>query len=87
MTSRRSRRLGTVTYKGTTDARRHPADQAGLDLHPARRDTGVPLIPVVERKVPQGGAFGEQLSPTQPFPVAPTPLAPSSIKPDQTLTG
>ena len=46
------------------------------------RDTGKPLIPVVERKVPQGGAPGERLSPTQPFPIAPKPLAPSRIKPE-----
>ena len=32
------------------------------------RDTGQPVWPVEERAVPQGGAEGEQLSPTQPFP-------------------
>jgi quinoprotein glucose dehydrogenase len=32
------------------------------------RDTGKPIWPVEERSVPQGGAAGEQLSPTQPFP-------------------
>jgi quinoprotein glucose dehydrogenase len=32
------------------------------------RDTGKPIWPVEERAVPQGGAEGEQLSPTQPFP-------------------
>ena len=32
------------------------------------RDTGEPIWPVEERHVPQGGAEGEQLSPTQPFP-------------------
>jgi quinoprotein glucose dehydrogenase len=32
------------------------------------RDTGQPIWPVEERAVPQGGAEGEQLSPTQPFP-------------------
>ena len=37
-------------------------------LFTLNRDTGVPLIPVVERKVPQGGAPGEKLSPTQPIP-------------------
>jgi quinoprotein glucose dehydrogenase len=44
------------------------------------RDTGKPVIPVEERPVPQGGAPGETLSPTQPFPVAPRPLAPSVIR-------
>jgi quinoprotein glucose dehydrogenase len=32
------------------------------------RDSGKPVWPVEERKVPQGGAEGEELSPTQPFP-------------------
>jgi quinoprotein glucose dehydrogenase len=32
------------------------------------RDTGKPVWPVEERSVPQNGAEGEQLSPTQPFP-------------------
>ena len=32
------------------------------------RDTGKPVWPVEERAVPQGGAEGEKLSPTQPFP-------------------
>ena len=32
------------------------------------RDTGKPIWPVEERQVPQGGAEGEVLSPTQPFP-------------------
>ena len=46
------------------------------------RDDGRPVIPVEERAVPQGGAPGEVLSPTQPFPVAPKPLAPSVIRPE-----
>jgi quinoprotein glucose dehydrogenase len=32
------------------------------------RETGKPIWPVEERPVPQGGAEGEHLSPTQPFP-------------------
>src|SRR5215212_2052745 len=40
------------------------------------RDTGKPIWPVEERAVPQGGAEGEQLSPTQPFPThVPAPLS------------
>jgi quinoprotein glucose dehydrogenase len=38
------------------------------------RDTGKPVWPVEERSVPQGGAEGEQLSPTQPFPTHVPPL-------------
>ena len=40
------------------------------------RDTGKPLFPVEERPVPQDGVPGEQLSPTQPFPVVPEPFQP-----------
>ncbi|HET7083831.1 MAG TPA: pyrroloquinoline quinone-dependent dehydrogenase [Rhizomicrobium sp.] len=73
--------LGRVTYRGkTVDAVLQPTKQ-GL-LFTLDRETGRPLIPVEERKVPQGGAPGEHLSPTQPFPLAPAPLAPSHITPD-----
>ncbi|MGZ5923287.1 MAG: pyrroloquinoline quinone-dependent dehydrogenase [Rhizomicrobium sp.] len=73
--------LGMVTYHGkTVPAVLQPTKQ-GL-LFTIDRDTGVPLIPVIERKVSQGGAPGERLSPTQPIPVAPPPLAPSRIKPE-----
>jgi quinoprotein glucose dehydrogenase len=73
--------LGMVTYKGTTAPAIIQPTKQGL-LFTLRGDTGVPLIPVVERKVPQGGAFGESVWPTQPFPVAPKPLAPITINPD-----
>ena len=67
MTSPRSRPWARVTYKGkTVDAVLQPTKQ-GL-LFTLDRETGEPLIPVVERKVPQGAAPGEKLSPTQPFP-------------------
>ncbi len=47
------------------------------------RDTGTPLWPVEERPVATtGGMPGEQLSPTQPFPVKPAPLAKMVITPD-----
>jgi quinoprotein glucose dehydrogenase len=39
------------------------------------RETGKPLFPIEERKVPQSDVPGEATSPTQPFPVAPPPLA------------
>ncbi len=38
------------------------------------RRSGEPVFAIEERPVPQGGVPGEQLSPTQPFPVAPPPL-------------
>lgn len=71
--------LGVVTYRGRTQAAVLQPTKQGL-LFTLARDTGLPLIPVVERKVPQGGAPGEVLSPTQPIPVAPPPLAPNVVK-------
>jgi quinoprotein glucose dehydrogenase len=47
------------------------------------RDTGVPVLPVEERPVPQGGVAGEVLSPTQPFPTHVPALAPQKISADQ----
>ena len=46
------------------------------------RDSGKPVWPVEERAVPQGGAEGEQLSPTQPFPTHVPALVPQRISPD-----
>jgi quinoprotein glucose dehydrogenase len=46
------------------------------------RVTGKPVWPVEERAVPQGGAEGEQLSPTQPFPTHVPVLVPQTISPD-----
>ncbi len=73
--------FGVVTYNGkTAPAILQPTKQGFLFTLQA--GDGKPLIPVVERKVPQGGAYGEALWPTQPFPIAPKPLAPISIKSD-----
>jgi quinoprotein glucose dehydrogenase len=47
------------------------------------RRSGVPLLPVEERPVPQQGAVpGETLSPTQPFPLAPASLHPARLTAD-----
>jgi quinoprotein glucose dehydrogenase len=46
------------------------------------RDTGKPVWPVEERAVPQGGAEGEQLSPTQPFPTHVPDLMPQKFSLD-----
>lgn len=70
---------GIVEYNGKrTPAILQPTKQ-GL-LFTLDRVTGAPVIPVVERKVPQAGAPGEALSPTQPFPLAPASLTPLSLK-------
>jgi quinoprotein glucose dehydrogenase len=47
------------------------------------RDSGKPVWPVEERAVPQGGAEGEQLSPTQPYPTHVPVLAPQKIAADE----
>jgi quinoprotein glucose dehydrogenase len=46
------------------------------------RDTGAPVFPVEERAVPQGGAPGEVLSPTQTFPSDMPALVPSMLHAD-----
>ena len=46
------------------------------------RDTGVPLFPVEERKVPASNIPGEEAWPTQPFPVKPKPFAKQSLTED-----
>jgi quinoprotein glucose dehydrogenase len=72
--------LAMVAWHGVVQAAVLQPTKQGL-LFTLNRDTGVPVIPVEERPVPQGGAPGEVLSPTQPFPTAPRPLAPSTIRP------
>jgi quinoprotein glucose dehydrogenase len=73
--------LGTVTYRGHTRPAVIQTTKQGL-IFTLDRETGQPLIPVQERPVPQNGAPGEQLSPTQPFPIAPKPLSPIRARPD-----
>ncbi len=46
------------------------------------RETGDPFFSIEERPVPQDGVPGEQLSPTQPFPVKPPPLVPHGFSVD-----
>jgi quinoprotein glucose dehydrogenase len=46
------------------------------------RDTGKPLFPVEEQKMPASDVPGEVAWPTQPVPTAPPPIVPQSLKPD-----
>jgi len=46
------------------------------------RETGEPIFDVEERPVPTQGVAGEQLSPTQPYPLTPEPLVDVGISPD-----
>ncbi|MHB8527974.1 MAG: pyrroloquinoline quinone-dependent dehydrogenase [Caulobacteraceae bacterium] len=73
--------LATVPWQGLARPAVLEPTKQGL-LFTLDRTTGAPVIPVVERPVPQGGAPGEALSPTQPFPIAPVALAPSRIRPE-----
>lgn len=73
--------LAVIGYGGAPHAAVLQPTKQGL-IFTLDRDTGRPVIPVEERKVPQGGAAGERLSPTQPFPIAPRPLSPSVIRPE-----
>jgi len=73
--------LADVAYGGHTTPAVIQGTKQGL-IFTLSRETGAPVIPVDERPVPQGGAPGEALSPTQPFPRAPTPLGPPAIKSD-----
>jgi quinoprotein glucose dehydrogenase len=47
------------------------------------RETGVPIFPVEERKVPASTLPGEEASPTQPFTTVTPPLSPHSFTADQ----
>jgi quinoprotein glucose dehydrogenase len=66
--------LLTVSQGGRTIPAVAQATKMG-HLFVLDRETGRPVFPVEERPVPQNGVEGEQLSPTQPFPVVTPPLA------------
>jgi quinoprotein glucose dehydrogenase len=51
-------------------------------LYVLNRDTGVPVFPVEERRVPQSDVPGEVTSPTQPFPLVPPALSPQKLSAD-----
>ncbi|MFO1247482.1 MAG: PQQ-binding-like beta-propeller repeat protein [Alphaproteobacteria bacterium] len=50
-------------------------------LYVLNRETGQPIWPIVERKVPRGDVPGEWYSPTQPIPVKPPPYDVQSVDP------
>jgi quinoprotein glucose dehydrogenase len=70
--------LADVAYGGKSQPAVIQPTKQGL-IFTLARETGAPVIPVEERRVPQGGAPGEVLSPTQPFPIAPKGLAPMVV--------
>ena len=68
------------TVAGARDVVIQPTKQGFLFV--LDRATGEPVWPVEERPVPQGGAEGEQLSPTQPFPTHVPALMPQRLSVD-----
>lgn len=73
--------LFPMKHSGTERAALVQATKMGM-LFVLDRDTGEPIYGVEERPVPGGGAPGQAISPTQPFPLAPPPLVPHELSPD-----
>jgi quinoprotein glucose dehydrogenase len=65
--------LANVIRGGQTVPVVMQSNKTGL-LYVLHRDTGEPVFPVEERRVPQSDVPGEASSPTQPFPTAFPPL-------------
>ena len=74
--------LTTVRHDGHEVPVVIQGNKSGL-LYVLNRDTGKPVFPVEERRVPQSDVPGEVTSPTQPFPLAPPPLAAQTLSADQ----
>lgn len=72
------------TGEGSRDVVIQPTKQGFVFV--LDRDTGKPVWPVEERAVPQGGAEGEILSPTQPFPTHVPALMSQTISTDDALS-
>lgn len=73
--------LTTLRHNGKDVAVVIQGNKTGL-LYVLNRDTGTPVFPVEERRVPQSDVPGEFASPTQPFPVGPPALAPQKVSVD-----
>jgi len=73
--------LATLTIDGRPRDVVVQATKQGL-VFVLDRVTGKPVFPVEERAVPQSGAPGETLSPTQTFPADLPPLVPSTLRPE-----
>ena len=74
--------LVNVTRDGKTIPAVVQATKTG-QLFVLHRETGVPIFPVEERKVPVSTIPGEEASPTQPFTTTTPPLSPHSFTADQ----
>jgi quinoprotein glucose dehydrogenase len=73
--------LVTVTHDGrSVDAVAQVTKSGYVFLF--ERQTGKPLFPIEERKVPASDIEGEQTAPTQPFPITPAPFARQQLTAD-----
>lgn len=73
--------LATLSHDGKQTSVVIQGNKTGF-LYVLNRDTGKPIFPVEERRVPQSDVPGEYTSSTQPFPLAPPPLAPQNLSPE-----
>ena len=73
--------LATVRHAGQKIPVVIQGNKTGF-LYVLNRDTGAPVFPVEERRVPQTDLPGEVISPSQPFPAAPPALAPQRVSAD-----
>ena len=74
--------LVNVTREGKTIPAVVQATKTG-QLFVLHRETGVPVFPVEERKVPASTVPGEEASPTQPFTTVTPPLSPHAFSADR----
>jgi quinoprotein glucose dehydrogenase len=70
--------LATINHNGQQRDVVIQATKTGF-LFVLDRDSGEPVFEVTEQPVPQEGAPGEFLSPTQPIPALPEPLVPQEL--------
>ncbi|HEV7366014.1 MAG TPA: pyrroloquinoline quinone-dependent dehydrogenase [Gemmatimonadales bacterium] len=74
--------LTGIMHEGKAKSAVLQATKSGM-LFVLDRETGKPIFPVEERKVPASDIPGEQASPTQPFTTVTPPLSPHRLTPDQ----
>jgi quinoprotein glucose dehydrogenase len=70
--------LATLDHEGRKVPVVIQGNKTGM-LYTLNRNTGAPVFPVEERRVPRSDVPGEESAPTQPFPVVPPPLVPQKL--------
>ena len=71
--------LGDITVDGRLVRAVMQPSKTGF-LYVFDRETGEPIWPIEERRVPSSTVPGEQASPTQPFPTKPPPFAHQGVR-------